>query len=674
MSVFVQGNRLVRTFDSEILWVEPWGPDAVRVRATSLSGIDESRDWALLPPAPAGAEVSAGADEGIVVNGAITARLHPGGRLTFTDASGREILAERWRTRRMKGQSFCAIEVAGRELKPLTGGSYRITARFEAHEDERLYGMGQYQDGRLDLKGSTLELAQRNSQASVPFLVSSRGYGLLWNNPAIGHATFGANLTEIAADVTAQLDYWVTAGDTPALIVERYASATGTVPLMPEYGLGFWQCKLRYRTQEELLRVAREHKRRGLPLSVIVSDFFHWTMQGDYSFDPRHWPDPDAMVRELKGMGVELMVSVWPTIDTRCARYQEMLEKGFLVRTERGVRAAMDFIGKTGFFDPTNPACGAYIWDAVREGYWEKGIRIFWLDLAEPELAGYDFDHFRYWLGSVPEVGNWYPVAYARLFHDGMTAAGQERVLNLARCAWAGCQRYGVLAWSGDIDTTWESFRRQLPAGLNMGMAGIPWWTTDIGGFGGGDPDDPAYRELFIRWFQWGAFCPVFRVHGFRDNKSPDYVKLHPSGVSSDDVFSGGPNEVWSYGDEAYAILSRYLFLRERMKPYIRELMRAAHEKGTPVMRPLFHDFPSDARAWTVEDEYLFGPGVLVAPVLWPGMRTRRVYLPAGASWKHALTGTTYPGGAEVEVEAPLEEMPVFTRDGAEVGLERGAP
>jgi alpha-D-xyloside xylohydrolase len=236
-------------------------------------------------------------------------------------------------------------------------------------------------------------------------------------------------------------------------------------------------------------------------------------------------------------------------------------------------------------------------------------------------------------------------------------------------CAWAGSQRYGALVWSGDIDCTFESFRRQLAAGLNMGIAGIPWWTTDIGGFGGGGPDDPAYRELFVRWFQWATFCPVFRCHGFRVDTSSKHTMVHPNGDSSEDVFSGGPNEVWSYGEEAYGILTKYLFLRERIRPYMKKLMEAAHERGTPVIRPLFYDFPADAKAWEIEDEYMFGPDVLVAPVMYSGMRKRSVYLPEGTRWKNAKTGEVQAGGGTIDADAPLDVIPVFLREGAELPL-----
>ncbi|MBC2478344.1 TIM-barrel domain-containing protein, partial [Clostridium beijerinckii] len=438
----------------------------------------------------------------------------------------------------------------------------------------------------LDLKNCILELAQRNSQASVPFVLSNLGYGLLWNNPGIGKVTFGRNVTEWIANSTKQLDYWITAGDNPAEIEQAYAKATGTVPMMPDYAMGFWQCKLRYQTQEELLEVAREYKRRGLPISVIVIDFFHWPKQGEWKFDLEYWPDPDAMIKELKTMGIELMVSIWPTVDKTSENYNKMLEKGYLVRTDRGIRTTMDFLGDTVFYDPTNPDSRDFVWKIAKKNYYDKGIKIFWLDEAEPEYSVYDFDNYRYSLGPNVQIGNIYPQHYSKTFYEGMQAEGQENIVNLVRCAWSGSQRYGALVWSGDVHSSYEDFRKQIVAGLHMGIAGIPWWTTDIGGFVGGNPDDPKFRELLIRWFQWGAFCPVMRLHGDRAS-STEVIKKDGSKALS----TGGNNEVWSFGDEVYDISVKYMSLRETLRDYTRELMKEAHENGAPIMRPLFLEF-----------------------------------------------------------------------------------
>ncbi len=237
---------------------------------------------------------------------------------------------------------------------------------------------------------------------------------------------------------------------------------------------------------------------------------------------------------------------------------------------------------------------------------------------------------------------------------------GQKQIVNLLRCAWAGSQRYGALVWSGDIASSFGSMRSQLAAGLNMGLAGIPWWTTDIGGFHGGNPDDPAFRELFARWFQWGAFCPVMRLHGDREPRQPQQGTTGGAACCS-----GAANEVWSYGEEVYAICKKYMKLRERMRPYIRRVMEEAHEKGTPVMRTLFYMYPSDATCWEIEDEYFFGPDVLVAPVLYAGAVSRRIYLPEGERWIEYASGKEYEGGKEYQADAPLDTIPVYLRKGS---------
>ena len=653
-------NTLKFHYDAEELWIEPWGKNSFRVRATKMAEMG-LENWALeMPVEDLTAEIKIEDNFAEIRNGKIRAVISKYGKMTFYNQKGEILLDEYLRNRIDKFADYCsALDIEAREFKPIIGGDYQLSVRFVSDPKEKIYGMGQYQQPHLNLKGTDLELAHRNSQASVPFLLSSLGYGFLWNNPGVGRATFGTNITTWEAFSTKQMDYWITAGDTPAEIEEAYASVTGTVPMMPDYAMGFWQCKLRYQTQEELLEVAREYKKRGLPISVIVIDYFHWPLQGDWRFDEKYWPDPDAMIKELKEMGIELMVSIWPTVDYRSENFQEMKEKGYLIRTERGFRIVMDFQGNTIHYDATNPDAREYVRQKAKKNYYDKGVKTFWLDEAEPEYSVYDFENYRYHMGPNVQIGNLYPKLYAKTFYDGMTAEGQENVINLLRCAWAGSQKYGALVWSGDIHSSFASLRNQFAAGLNMGLAGITWWTTDIGGFHGGDPTNPDFRELLVRWFEYGTFCPVMRLHGERVPLK-DPIGTYGGGL----CVSGADNEVWSFGEEAYEILKYYLELRERMKPYITELMEAAHMKGSPVMRPLFYDIPEDPKCWDVNDEYMFGPDVLVAPVMHAKMTSRKVYLPEGSRWTNYWTGETLEGGQETEVATPLSQIPLFTRNG----------
>ncbi len=652
MKGFLQdGNALLWERNHEKMRIEPWGSDSLRVRASMGTDIQMDLPGGLVDPAPTVAQIEIDEGRATIRNGSLTAELLEGGHLCFYNSKGVKLLEEDLKYPKRFGWP------EARWYQAVPGNLWKIEVRFKPNESERLYGLGQQRHGRLEQKGCVIELLHRNARASIPFVLSTHGYGFLWNNPAIGRVELGMNLTRWVAEATPQIDYWITAGDTPAEIMEHYVDATGHAPLLPEFASGFWQCKLRYATQDELLSVAREQKQRGLPLSVIVIDFFHWTVQGEWEFDPECWPDPQAMIDELESMGVKVMVSIWPTVSEHSKYYKEMEERGLLVRNDRGIPVNMTFVdNRTAgpvhlhFFDALNPEARQFVWEKARQNYFRYGIKVFWLDEAEPDMWPMDPDILRYHLGNGLEVANLYPMMYAKGFYDGMRSAGETEIVNLCRCAWAGSQRYGVAMWSGDIASTFEELRIQVPAGLNTGLSGIPWWTTDIGGFFDGDPEDPSFRELLVRWFQYGAFCPVFRLHGFRlpANEAP--------------VWHGGPNEVWSYGEEVYSILKEFLFLRERLRPYIMEQARAASEKGIPPMRPMFFDFPKDEESYQVEDQFLFGPDLLVAPVLYEGARARQVYLPAGTIWKDVWTGEVFQGGQTIVAEAPLERLPLYLR------------
>ena len=647
----------------EVLRIQAWGADSVRVRAAqyripadSAGALDDDA-----PPADTASQVKVEGTRATLVNGRLhvevtfdTAESYPEPLITFRGPDGAELLAESREHFWMPG----ARVFAGNR-----SGAYEIHQQFSAYPGERLYGLGQRTHGRLNIKGLALDLVQRNGEVSIPFVLSDRGYGLLWNSPAVGRVEFAENATRWQAGQARAIDYWLTAASTPAEILARYADVTGHAPELPAWASGFWQSRLRYRTQEELLAVAREYKRRGLPLSVIVADFFHWSAMGDYRFDASEWPDTDAMVAELRELGVELMVSIWPTVSPLSENYGEFFDRGLLVGADQGVEFQQTIQDKgmgapmpVAFYDPTNPATREYVWSLVEKNYLARGIRVFWLDAAEPELNPAHPANLSLYAGPGAEVASVYPRDNTRLFADGMAAAGQEQTVFLCRSAWAGSQRFGAAVWSGDIPATWQSLRRQVRAGLSIAISGIPWWTTDIGGFHGGDPHDPAYQELIVRWFQYGVFCPLFRLHGDREPRVP-----------TGHAMTGGPNEVWSYGSAAYKRIAAVLRLRERLRPYIREQMRVASRDGVPPMRPLFVDYPQDPDAWRIEDEFLFGPDLLIAPVLEPGARTRDVYLPVGRTWVTAGTGDRHDGGVIVPVPVSLDRIPVFVTEGAEV-------
>ncbi len=649
-----ENNALNWCFKGEILNLESWGPDGVRVRATNLRDFPEI-PGALIETLPdSGAKVTITDDKGILTNGKMRAEIWLDGTLHFFNAVSDAVLLEE--------PEPIFNKPPARWYRSHHSDLSKIDVHFRAQPSERIFGLGQHQHGLLDNKGSVIDLEQRNTEVCIPFYISSLGYGFLWNNPGVGRVELGMNLTRWVMEATRGIDYYVIAGDSPAEILEKYIDATGHPPLLPDFALGFWQSKLRYRTQDELLNIVREYKKRGLPLAVIVSDYFHWHMMGDWAMDPRDWPDPAGMVKELKEMGVELMVSVWPTVNATNPVYKEMADRGLLAQTVHGVQAHIPVTDTTpegvsmcAFYDATNPEARSFVWERVKKNYLDCGVRVFWLDADEPELMPMHAENIRFALGNGLEVMNIYPLLHQKGFYDGMRAAGQDEIINLSRSAWAGTQRYGAAVWSGDIRSRFDTLHAQIPAGLNIAMSGIPWWTTDIGGFMDGDIRTDYFKELIVRWFQYGVFCPLFRTHGVRLPLNGQY------GAQS----SGSDNEIWSFGEQAYEIIRDLLFLREKLKPYLRQLNQTAHVHGAPPMRPLYYDFPNDLEAANLVDEFMLGPDLLVAPVTEQGAVSRDLYLPAATTWVEAWTGQEYEGGQHYQAEAPLERIPVYWRKGS---------
>ncbi len=668
-----ENGVLIAQANGETLRIEPWGKDSLRVRATMLPEFS-GKDWALTEvPEKTEAKAEQFAVDHLeidgsmgkrtsasITNGKIRAVVNFAGVITFYKEE-QEILREYHRCYdgTISKESRC-LKTVNREWKGVIGGSeYSLNLKFESNDEEKIFGMGQYQQKYMDLKGCTLELAQRNSQISVPFAVSSLGYGMLWNNPAVGQVTFGKNYTEWTARSTKDMDYWLTAADTPKEILENYTAVTGRAPKFPENRMGLWQCKLRYRTQEEVLEVARRYQKEGIKIDQIVIDFFHWTVQGDWKFDEKYWPDPKAMVDELHSMGIKVIVSVWPSVDRKSENFWPMLDRGLLIKTERGALQTYDFQGDCVEIDVFNPETRKYVWEVCKKNYYDLGIDAFWLDNSEPDFGVYDFDHYRYIDGPALSCSNIYPQLYSRVFYDGMKAEGEENIVNLLRCAWAGSQKYGNVVWSGDVPSTFEAFYDQLQAGLNMGLAGIPWWTTDIGGFMTDDVNDPDFQQLLIRWYEFAVYSAVLRMHG--DRGPHNIPPLDDRDFGGGYLYTGQSNELWSYGEENYRIMKKYYDIRISMHDYIKQLYDEASENGSPLIRTMFYEFPDDKKCWELQDQYMFGSEYLVAPIFHLSEFEREVYLPEGR-WEDTRDGKVYEGGQTVLAAAPIDSIPAFKK------------
>ncbi len=651
-------DRLVHRTDRETLVLQPWGRNGLRVRAVSGTDVVDT-PWALIDPVASKATIEISDSCASIRNGRISAEIRDVFILSPVAIHDGRIVVEDWEIKTQKahlrffrhqGEERIPIlsefdyvvpanNPGSRTFKEIGDGLYQIELHLATSDRERFYGMGENATGRLNLKGCVIDLYQRHVKAVVPFLVSSEGYGFLWNNPSLGRLELGSNRVRWISYGSRQIDYYITAGDSYAEIMEQYADATGHTPEFPFWASGFWQCKLRYRTQKEFLGIAREFRKRGLPLSVLGIDFLHWDVLGNWKLDPKFWPDPKAMVEEMDEMGVRIMVSPWILVDERSENFDSMKEHGLFTGSIDGEHDRVDFSGMVHQYDPTNPEAARFLWRKWKENYFDLGIRTFWLDPCDDFHEIADYDQVMFSIGSALETHAFFPVAHQRNIHDGLVAAGENEAVMICRNAWAGSQRYGACVAPHDILATFEHMEEYMRVGLNLSMSGIPWWSIDIGGVWTPDPSRPEFQELMVRWYQHGVFMPVFRTHGFRK-----------------------ANEPWTFGGDSYRHIRAAMFLRERLRPYLMEQMKLATEKGLPPVRPLFFDYERDARAIPVEDEYLFGADLLVAPIVHYGARSREVYLPEGADWIDAWTGEANRGGQAVRTDAPIEHIPVYVR------------
>jgi alpha-D-xyloside xylohydrolase len=538
-----------------------------------------------------------------------------------------------------------------RQMTPVTtdgAATERASAWFALTPDERFYGLGQHQNGVLNQRNLEMQLSQDNTNISVPFFLSSKGYGVLWNNGSVTrwNNRFQPVLT-IASDDAKAVDYYFLYGPDFDRILAGYRALTGAAPLFPRWAYGFWQSKLAYSSQAEILDIAERYRNLGLPLDAIVLDAGWESVVGSRVFTPR-FPDPRAMVQTLHDEHVHLMVSIWPLFQPGSTTFDAMEKNGFFVTG--GVNRIPAYDPGTRLYDAFNPAARALYWQQVRDSLYNIGVDAFWMDSTEPgdlysEAHGPMLAGATTALGNGSQYANMYPLMTTASIYDGQRAAtDQKRVFTLTRSAFLGMQRNAAAAWSGDIATNFDTLRREIPAGLNYSLSGFPYWTTDIGGFLGGNTSDPAYRELFVRWFQYGSFCPVFRVHGTRTNNE---------------------NELWSDGEQAQTILAEYDRLRYRLLPYIYTLGARTTFDGYTPMRALAFDFRTDGAALDVSNEFMLGPSLLAAPVTTAGVNSRSVYLPAGTDWYDFWTGQRLHGGQSVERATPLATMPVYVPAGS---------
>lgn len=633
------------------------------------------------------------------------------GALIFSSKDGRRVLSEP----KEGGKTFDAPSVF--EAK-----SWQVQQTFLSPTDESMYGLGQHQEGIFDLRGVPIRLSQANTNISIPFLLSSKGYGILWNNASLtdfnpadqsvaidpstgkgklttgakgvygfvltgnnkdqlvlrvngqnvidlentwtptsasGFVTLDANreyevsalggkgnvqlavrppadTTTFRSEVGKAVDYYFFYGPDLDHVVSDYRRLTGNAQLFPKWAYGYWQCRERYHSQKEILDTAAEFRKRKIPVDVLVQDWLYWGKYGwnALKFDEEHYPQPKEMLDQLHANDLHMLISVWSKFGENTDVYKRMAAKSLLIPGD----SWMDFF---------NPQARTTFWSELKNGIFQNGIDGWWMDASEPEYDA--LNGKQTFAGDGNSVRNAYPLYVTQAIYEGQRATtDRKRVVILTRSAFAGQQRYAAASWSGDISANWLTLRRQIPAGLSFGMSGIPYWTTDVGGFF--RPKDQytseAYRELLVRWFEYGAFCPILRVHGYQSRA-----------------------EIWNYGPQVEGILRQYDELRYRLLPYIYTAAWGVTKNGETLMRALPLAFSSDASARRVSDEFMFGPALLINPVTTEGAKERTVYLPASHDWIDFWTGKRVRGGQSISATAPLDRIPIYAMAGSIIPL-----
>lgn len=576
------------------------------------------------------------------------------GAATFLDPAGHLLLQE---------------AAQGRKIEPNTVAGAAVTScaqTFRLAPDEGVYGLGQHQRGAWNYTSSgsfRVRLAQANMHVGIPVTTSSKGYVLLWDNPAVttisahtvGDSNVGQRLLRWYSEYGRAIDYYFCYGDgTIATAMKAYRHLTGEAPLMPKWELGFWQCKERYASQKELVGVATKLRELKVPVDGIIQDWQYWppgtNTWGSHKFDPARYPHPVAMFKELHKMHYHVLISVWPKFDLGSKNSKELNAAGGMFPE---ITRYYYPPGQGQWYDPFSVAGRKIYWRQIRDALFAKGVDGWWLDAPEPEIGGMAFRTYKTPMGPGYTVYNAYPLMHSTGIYRGQRATtDKKRVVILTRSAYAGQQRNSAITWSGDIQGTWRVFRAQIPAGLNFSLSGIPYWNTDTGGFfgnrsaGNGNPKNPKYAELFTRWFQFSAFCPMFRVHGS--------YGLRPG------------KEFWRFDRKTQEIQRTYLNLRYRLLPYLYSVAWQVTSKGATFMQPLVMDFPKDPQVLDIGNQYLFGPAIMVTPVTSAGATNQSLYLPSDrAPWYNFWTGETAPAGQRIETAAPIETLPLFVRAGS---------
>jgi len=564
------------------------------------------------------------------------------------------------------GSSFTDFNDAGVK-------TYSVYQAFILDKDEAVYGLGQQQQGKMIQRNIKLNMVQGNTDDYIPFFLSSKGYGLFWDNysPTIFEDT--PEITSFRSDVGDCIDYYFMYGANADGVIALMRELTGQVPMFPLWTFGYWQSKERYKSQDEILDVVKKYRELGVPLDGIIQDWQYWGnnyLWNAMEFLNAEFPNPRKMIDDVHGMNAHMIISIWNSFGPMTKQYRELQKIGALLDFQTWPQSGsekwpplMDYPSGVRPYDVYNPAARDIYWNYLNKGIFSLGMDGWWMDSSEPDHMAFkpaDFD-IKTYLGSFRKVRNAFPLMTVGGIYDHQRAVSSDkRVFILTRSAFAGQQRYGANTWSGDVTASWDALKNQISAGLNFSLSNIPYWNSDIGGFFLSrfrkKLGDAGYRELYARWIQFGTFCPMMRSHG-----------------------TDAPREIYQFGkkgDRVYDVIEKYINLRYRLLPYIYTVSWDVTANQSTMMRALVMDFPGDRNALDINDQYMFGKSILVCPVTTPmysketdedfsTIKSRELYLPSGTDWIDFWTGEKLKGGQKVKKEVPLDIMPLYIKSGS---------
>lgn len=660
--------------------VQFYAPGIVRVLKTTESSNLENKKSFAVTMEPQGTDVSIKETTEVIqaASSDLTVRFdRQSGKIEFSTPSGKALLAEKEYGLQMMPATYVQnVRMAapqpaqqsgvqftqsspGHDTPGLTRGRMRtiventneVFQSFILDEDEVIYGLGQHQNGRMNQRGQRMVLEQNNMEISIPYFASVKGYGVYWDNYSITTFDDSPMGTSFRSEAGEAVDYYFLYGNGADGTVALMRELTGQAPMVPLWTLGFWQCKERYKSQEEIVGVARKYRELGVPLDAVVQDWKYWGEEDNQwsaiEFLNPEFPDPDRMFRELEKLNAKMMITIWPSFGENSNIYRSMDSIGALMPMQTSPKVAK-------VYDPFNADARKVIWRYMNENMFSKGMSAWWMDGSEPEFYSTTQSDFNFQTGegALRNVRNAFPLYVSKAIWDGQRATtDQKRVYILTRSGFAGMQRYGAGSWSGDVRASWEVFAQQIPAGLNYSLCGIPYWNSDIGAwhpFGhvyNNANEAPDYQQFYCRWFQFATFNPMMRSHG-----------------------TGSPREIYQFGERGYwafDVQEQYLNLRYSMLPYLYSTAWQVSDKGYSYLRQLSMEAPDDRNTWDINDEFMFGQAFLVAPVIEADAESRQVYLPSNTDWVDFWTGQRVKGGQTVIKETPIEIIPVYVKTGS---------